>query len=691
MKSLLHYTVNNLRILVTVTALVATMDLPLTAAETKTSTQISQANNLASKDFGVVLSVPNFLERNVNDDQATTDPNYEKWDRDHVPSAGEKNLKEVTITAKTDNTAGDLTLTVSGNITAIKCPVSRFTDTIYWNDDKKNTRYDQSDHVTLKWKLEANTPPFSVILYIEGVETSTTPADIKFVAELTCGGGSAKDTGETAVYEVDLDIDSDNDNKLNPPNRSKEEDVIEASEKIQPNEIKRPGKYVFVNAGFNAENEDACPGWADGFDINPNSTNDNKADVFGFTPIIINLPEPFDPKTAEIEFIYKASDPKDVIVTASPGLGTPTDPFTYALASDSSHPADASLRIWMKDNPVSRNKSRVTEKNLITNVRGDFVPAAKFLWSTLTDQRQITLYLEAVRPSAALGDLSIQVIASQGNVRCEDKINVTSVYFQNPILNFKLLGNGYSMISNFGADKCLLSNSPNNTDAIEYTFKADWLPSNVEPNSYPMNEMVIGPLQNLKSSSLILGRYTNPIASGWDGALQELIVDSVYLRKITPPNTLTRMNDSKIGSSIFPLFSSAPLPHNIQNLPKPGIDGSDSDSPSASSAMFAVNIKQDVTVTYTNTYMEMDSQFIVWACGYNSVNKQFYPLCERNWSIVAKSNDAPPKKPDITSLQTSPTLIPVRDPIASEVYKELIKNTVTTPDAQAGTITLTKP
>ena len=665
---------------------------PLTAAETKTSTQISQANNLASKEYGVVLAVPNFLERNVNDDQVVTDlTNYEKWDRDHVPSPAEKDLKEVTLSAKTGTDGGLLTLKVSGNVTAITCPVSGCTDTIYWSDTNKNNRYPQANHTTLTWTIPGSNPNFSVVLYIEGVETSAAPADIKFVAELTCPGKTPiPATGETAVYEVDLDIDSDNDNKLNAPSRSKEEDVIEASEKIQTNGFKRPSKYVFVNAGFNAENEDACPGWADGFDINPNSTNDNKADVFGFTPIIVNLPEPFDPKTAEIEFIYKASDPKSVIVVA--GGGTPSDPFTYTLAPE---PADASLRIWMKDCPENRNKFNIIQTDPQTQIRGDFVPASKFLWSKLTEQRKITLYVEAVRPSATLGDFSIKVIATEGkNVRCEDKINMTCVYFQNPLLDFAVSGTGYSMTTNFAANKCYFTNSPNNTEAITYTFKADWLPNNVEPEIYPMEEIVIGLMQNLKSSTLTLGRYTNPNASDWDDELLQghaLTEQSVYLRKINPPNTITRMNDCKIGSEIFPLFSSSALPHNAQNLPKPGINGNDTDSPSIISAYFAEIKRNEAMVTWTNTYMDMDSRFVVWTCGYNSVNKQFYPLCERNWSLIAKSNDVPNTKPDVTLLQTNPTLIPVRDPIASTEYQKLLQNNALSPDIQAGTTILTKP
>ena len=89
--------------------------------------------------------------------------------------------------------------------------------------------------------------------------------------------------------------------------------------------------------------------------------------------------------------------------------------------------------------------------------------------------------------------------------------------------------------------------------------------------------------------------------------------------------------------------------------------------------------------------MDMDSRFVVWTCGYNSVNKQFYPLCERNWSLIAKSNDVPNTKPDVTLLQTNPTLIPVRDPIASTEYQKLLQNNALSPDIQAGTTILTKP
>ena len=83
--------------------LAAAMLQPL-VAETKTSTQVSQANNLSSKDFGILLSVPDHLCRNVNDNQKVSEAGYDFWDRNHKPSIGETDIKEVTVTAKAGTT-----------------------------------------------------------------------------------------------------------------------------------------------------------------------------------------------------------------------------------------------------------------------------------------------------------------------------------------------------------------------------------------------------------------------------------------------------------------------------------------------------------------------------------------------------------------------------------------------------------
>jgi hypothetical protein len=441
MNQLLRHTAKSLMTLVTVTALAPIIYLPLTAAETKTSTQISQANNLASKKFGVVLAVPSFLERNVNDDQATTDPNYEKWDRDHVPSAGEKNLKEVTITAKTDNTAGDLTLTVSGNIAAIKCPVSGFTDTIYWNDDKKNARYDQSDHVTLKWKLEANTPPFSVILYIEGVETSATPADIKFVAELTCGGGSAEDTGETAVYETDLDVDSNNNEGTEFTSGSREEDEIEFStiptnRYPAPNWSKRPGKIIVTNDGFG----DDVPDWADGL-IRGTPENqweqmDELKPPIKFIPMKLERKTPFTDKCT-VKFTYSASDPKDVIF--DPGDGFPVDSTSTATSYGPKFSlADTTkkIRIWTAD-ASSRDVWSIV-------YNGDYVQeGVEIKWSNLSSGTVANLWVEAVVPSTNVGDIEITAEMKEGSVNASDSLRLTSIQITCEPINSELQSGFY--------------------------------------------------------------------------------------------------------------------------------------------------------------------------------------------------------------------------------------------------------
>ncbi len=395
MKALLRQTE---QCLTSTVAVFTIMQLPLSAAETKTSTQISQANNLASKDCGVVLSVPDFLERNVNDDQAITDPNYEKWDRDHVPSAGEKDLKEVTVTAKTGDTAGVLTLTVSGNVAAITCPVSGFTNTIYWSDKEKNARYPQSNHTTLSWNVPANTPSFSVILYIEGVENSNSPADIKFVAELTCSGKApAKDPGETAVYEVDLDIDSLNDNSFEPlgyENNMEAEDKIEVSEKPG-----RTGKVCVANNQRHPQNQ-RVPGWADGFNATLSPDDDILTDV-EFIPVKILLKTPINPVTARIRFSYISSDPTAVIMN-----GTPPRYFL----------ADGLCRLWTLPASAARNKSSIV-------LGGNYVPPDDFLWSTLSETSSVLLYLECVRGSLTKNKISI--VVTDGKSVCKDDVNLS--------------------------------------------------------------------------------------------------------------------------------------------------------------------------------------------------------------------------------------------------------------------------
>jgi hypothetical protein len=189
-----------------------------------------------------------------------------------------------------------------------------------------------------------------------------------------------------------------------------------------------------------------------------------------------------------------------------------------------------------------------------------------------------------------------------------------------------------------------------------------------------------------------MGKYLNPTASKWDKDLpiaHPLTVQSVYLKEIDPP-ALSRLNDFKVGSGIFPLFSSADLPHNTEDLLQIGQEGNESDHPNIRAKMFFEIVAPEATILWTNTYMGFDSKFVAWTCGYNSVNKQFYPLCERHWSLVAYS-DTPNSKPDITLPQTNPTFVPVRKECANTIYADLIKNSELSPDVESGTTILTKP
>ena len=137
MKPLLRYI--NYRLLNLTFILLA----PLTAAETKSSTQVSQANNLASKGYGITLIVPDYLELNVDDDQRSTDANYEKWDKDHTPSVkhvdtptsqqelDDDELKTVTITGTAGAAGGVMSLFVVSGGDKINYK--------FWDDGKKNT------------------------------------------------------------------------------------------------------------------------------------------------------------------------------------------------------------------------------------------------------------------------------------------------------------------------------------------------------------------------------------------------------------------------------------------------------------------------------------------------------------------------------------------------------------------------
>jgi hypothetical protein len=401
---------------VSATLLAAAMIQTLTAGETLTDTQTSQANNLSSKDYGILLSVPDHLCRNVNDDQQPIQAGYEEWDRDHIPSLSEKDLREVTVTAKAGSSGGYFTLKVAGNVGAIVCPLPQSEtenkETIYWKDGEKKNRFEEENsedtHRLLKWHLNpGQTRTFA--LFIEGVENSETVDDIKFIATLYTEGQTPIATGETTVYEADLDIDSNNSEGLIFTEGSKAEDVIESSEKADGNWSKRPGKIVMVNDGFG----DDIPDWADGFHSDPsNADTAICGSPIRFVPMLLERKKPFTDK-CKVRFTYSASDPIKVLAKAGRGFPGYDKHFTKPAGF---------IRIWKKDNDGStRSPAWVT-------LGGDFVlDNWDIPWEDLADGEIAHLWVEAVDPSGGLGDITIKAEITENGATCSDEIRLTAI------------------------------------------------------------------------------------------------------------------------------------------------------------------------------------------------------------------------------------------------------------------------
>jgi hypothetical protein len=274
-------------------------------------------------------------------------------------------------------------------------------DNTLWKDAVKEERQYQ-----LSWPVPANSSR-SEKLYIEGFANSAGIRDVKFKATIQCPAGtvgginyaaaSAHDNRETTVYEVDLDIDSLNDNGYAAEGYDDAEDRIEASEKEEYG-VKKPGKIVV--SGINADTDgDGTPDFAD------LETEGGK-----FVPVRVQLKEPFDPEKAYVRFDYTESKPEESqegwTVT---GAGTAEDPEVYTLHT-------GGMRLWKKDAP-----SRTAD---------DFIPPDEdHPWTEIADgsSRTKTLYLEYVdkeTPEAA-GRQEITVTAMEEDAECEDKVVAT--------------------------------------------------------------------------------------------------------------------------------------------------------------------------------------------------------------------------------------------------------------------------
>jgi hypothetical protein len=392
------------------TSILLAFAMPLTL-HAETSAGTDGGINLQTQNCGVYVTVAPHICRNVDDDQTPDSEQYEQWDIDHIPSDGENDLKTITITGTAGPTGGTMTLEILAGGDKI--------NGIFWKDGSK-----EEQEYRLSWSVPANSSR-SETLYIEGYANSAASKDVKFKGTINCPAGtvgsvnysaaSATDFAETAVYEIDLDIDSLNDNGYAAEGYTDDEDRIEASEK-EENGVIKPGKVVI--SGINADTDgDGTPDFAD-----------LQSPGQRFVPVRVTLKEPFDPSKAYVRFDYTESKPEESekgwTVTGTGAFG---DPKIHTLHT-------GGMRLWKKD-----AASRTAE---------DFVkPDEDLAWTSIADGNSRTkiLYLEYVDKAtpAAAGRQTINITASSEKpesasestsesasediATCEDKIVTTLV------------------------------------------------------------------------------------------------------------------------------------------------------------------------------------------------------------------------------------------------------------------------
>lgn len=187
---------------------------------------------------------------------------------------------------------------------------------------------------------------------------------------------------------VDLDVDSDNTHGFGVPNPFDGRTSFEDSLEVPSSDPSNPGKVVDINIGD--WDEDGIPDFADGYDLWPNTLNDQSISTNAaganakFVPFVVEVPTGLNP-SATLTFVYSDSDPTG---TQRLGSGTSSNPYVYSSAS-------GHLRIWTKDAFQNRNSATIATS-------GDYIPAnTPVLLTTLASDNTFTLYLEGVSPSTS--------------------------------------------------------------------------------------------------------------------------------------------------------------------------------------------------------------------------------------------------------------------------------------------------
>jgi hypothetical protein len=209
----------------------------------------------------------------------------------------------------------------------------------------------------------------------------------------------ATGTIENDDYLVDIDVDSNNDRKIDTDNGpAGTDDPIEDIAGIDA----KPGKVLLVND--QDTDNDGIQDYFDGFNAFATLDEDDLLGNASFAPMSLALAGL--PTHTPVTLDYSGSDPSLLIEDSTGRLV----------------PAPGHLRVWTVDATFSRSASQL-------RAGGHYVPPGTYSLQELgiTSGQTLTLYVEAIRPSVATGDLSVTV--SVPSTPLSDRVRFTSTQF----------------------------------------------------------------------------------------------------------------------------------------------------------------------------------------------------------------------------------------------------------------------
>ncbi len=255
-----------------------------------------------------------------------------------------------------------------------------------WKDAPINKWVDIYSGIT-----ETSAMPLTRSFIIEGIKHSTELRDVTIGAS----AGGEYDLVKLTLPEVDTDVDSDNNNSLNDPLRTPQEEGLEDQDG-------KPGKIFAVNDGD--VDGDGIPDFADGYSLFSEPNFDTLANG-RFIPYILDLSGVKFLEDARIGIQYNPSNPASVART---GSGTPVDPYVYTPQGS------YSLRLWTRNahERIAPAGSTIVPGNSL-HQNGYFVqPWVQYAVADFRDHGAqeifpgvFRLWIEAVRPVGPLGSM----------------------------------------------------------------------------------------------------------------------------------------------------------------------------------------------------------------------------------------------------------------------------------------------